>query len=119
MCWAGCAYRALASIEQVTAPDLNEWVTREPNLRVLDVRRKGEWDKGHVPFAEFRPLDAMARGISSPESKDPIVVHCQGGYRSIIACSLLSAAGYRNLINLQGGYDAWARAGLATTAATV
>jgi len=112
------AGRALASIEQVTAPDLNEWVTREPNLRVLDVRRKGEWDKGHVPFAEFRPLDAMARGISSPESKGPIVVHCQGGYRSIIACSLLSAAGYRNLINLQGGYDAWARAGLATTAAT-
>ena len=109
------AARALASIEQITAPDLKDWVEHEPGVRVFDVRRKSEWDKGHLAVADLRPLDAMPGGIDSAERERPTVVHCQGGYRSIIACSLLAAAGYRNLINLQGGYDAWARAGLPVT----
>ena len=42
----------------------------------------------------------------------PVVVHCKSGYRSMIACSLLARAGYRNVVNLVGGFDAWHAAGL-------
>ncbi|MGZ4877581.1 MAG: rhodanese-like domain-containing protein, partial [Candidatus Angelobacter sp.] len=42
----------------------------------------------------------------------PVAVHCQGGYRSMIACSLLLRAGLENAINVVGGFDAWRQAGL-------
>jgi hydroxyacylglutathione hydrolase len=42
----------------------------------------------------------------------PIAVHCKGGYRSMIACSLLQRAGFRNVINVMGGFDAWQQANL-------
>lgn len=106
------AGRALSSIEQVTARDLSDWALDEAPPRVVDVRRRGEWDKGHLAFAQLTPLDELARGVSEGDHEKPLVVHCQGGYRSVIACSLLAAAGYRSVINLQGGYDAWAKAGL-------
>jgi rhodanese-related sulfurtransferase len=102
----------LVQVDQITAPDLKDWLDHEPGIRVLDVRRKPEWEKGHLSFAALEPLDALACQVDPPADDSPVVVHCQGGYRSIIACSLLAAAGYQNIINLQGGYDAWTRAGL-------
>ena len=42
----------------------------------------------------------------------PIAVHCKGGYRSMIACSLLQRAGFKNVMNVSGGFDAWQQAGL-------
>ena len=107
------AARPLALIEQITAPELSELLHRTP-VPVIDVRRQGEWNHGHLPHSQLRPLDDMARAITTKPDSGPTVVHCQSGYRSIIACSLLAAAGYTNLLNLQGGYDAWSRAGLPT-----
>jgi rhodanese-related sulfurtransferase len=37
----------------------------------------------------------------------PVAIHCKGGYRSVIACSLLQRAGYKNIVNVVGGFDAW------------
>ena len=44
--------------------------------------------------------------------QQPLAVHCKSGYRSMIACSLLERAGYGNVINVIGGFDAWQAAGL-------
>jgi rhodanese-related sulfurtransferase len=85
---------------------------RSSHLQLLDVRREGEWQAGHIEGAEWFPLDNFK--ISAPELDPsvPVAVHCQGGYRSMIACSLLQRAGIENVMNVIGGFDAWRRDGL-------
>jgi rhodanese-related sulfurtransferase len=60
----------------------------------------------------LRPLDQLRNSLRDLPADRAIAVHCKGGYRSAIACSLLQAAGYQQAINVQGGFDAWVRAGL-------
>jgi len=81
-------------------------------LHVLDVRREGEWQAGHIERAEWHALDNFPRGLPPMASGETVAVHCKGGYRSMIACSLLERAGYRDVINVAGGFDAWHAAGL-------
>jgi hydroxyacylglutathione hydrolase len=100
----------VAAVPQITAQQLSQ--ERSHNLQVLDVRREPEWQAGHIEGAEWFPLDNFK--ISAPEldPSAPVAVHCQGGYRSMIACSLLQRAGLENVINVVGGFDAWRQAGL-------
>jgi hydroxyacylglutathione hydrolase len=95
---------------EVSVNDLNARMGRQP-IQVLDVRREPEWEAGHVEGATWWPLDNFK--VSPPElDRDaPIAVHCKGGYRSMIACSLLQRAGFRNVTNVAGGFDAWQQAG--------
>jgi hydroxyacylglutathione hydrolase len=75
--------------------------------QVLDVRREPEWRAAHIEGAAWWPLDNFK--ISPPEiDRDrPVAVHCKSGYRSMIACSLLQRAGFKNITNVIGGFDAW------------
>ena len=101
----------LSTVRQVTATELSEQIgTRY--LQVLDVRREPEWEAGHIESAVWWPLDNFK--ISPPEiDRDaPLAVHCKGGYRSMIACSLLQRAGFHNVTNVVGGFDAWQQAKL-------
>ena len=81
----------VADVPQITVQELSR--QRDQNLQVLDVRREPEWQSGHIEGAEWFPLDNFK--ISAPEldPSAPVAVHCQGGYRSMIACSLLQRAG--------------------------
>jgi hydroxyacylglutathione hydrolase len=83
-----------------------------PEIAVLDVRREGEWQAGHIAQAELRPLDTFPQSLPRIDANRTVAVHCKSGYRSIIACGLLERAGYRNLVNVTGGFDAWHAAGL-------
>ncbi len=74
---------------------------------ILDVRREGEWQAGHIPEVQCRALDTFPHGLPTIDNARPVAVHCKSGYRSMIACSLLERAGHRNVINLAGGFDAW------------
>jgi glyoxylase-like metal-dependent hydrolase (beta-lactamase superfamily II)/rhodanese-related sulfurtransferase len=85
---------------------------QEGTARILDVRREGEWQAGHIAQADWRALDTFPHGVPALDGNQPIAVHCKSGYRSIIACSLLERAGHRNVINVAGGFDAWHAAGL-------
>lgn len=100
----------LAMVPQITVQELSR--QHNQNLQVLDVRRETEWQSGHIEGAEWFPLDNFK--ISAPEldPSAPVAVHCQGGYRSMIACSLLQRAGVQNVLNVVGGFDAWRQAGL-------
>ncbi len=101
----------LAQIQQTTVQDLHDQGQRfKP--QVLDVRREGEWRAGHMEDAAWWPLDNFKVSAPEVDRAVPLVVHCQGGYRSMIACSLLLRAGVANVINLTGGFDAWRQAGL-------
>jgi hydroxyacylglutathione hydrolase len=101
----------LAQTAQITAQDLQQRL-RQEDLRVLDVRRQPEWQAGHIHNAAWWPLDNFR--VSPPEidHDGPVAVHCKSGYRSMIACSLLERAGFRNLTNLIGGFDSWQQAQL-------
>jgi glyoxylase-like metal-dependent hydrolase (beta-lactamase superfamily II)/rhodanese-related sulfurtransferase len=99
----------LASIQQIDVRDLS---TRRRQLPVLDVRREGEWKAGHLEDARWHPLDEFGKAMPLFDPSLTIAVHCKSGYRSMIACSLLQRAGYRNVINVVGGLDAWQAAQL-------
>src|SRR5271165_4366690 len=104
----------LAQTPQMTVQQLNNRLDAR-NLQVLDVRRQGEWDSGHIAGADWYPLDRFKAALPQLHTNAPIAVHCKSGYRSMIACSLLQRAGH-NVINIIGGFDAWEKAQLPTTA---
>jgi hydroxyacylglutathione hydrolase len=101
----------VAQLPQLTAQELHDRLGNN-GLQLLDVRREPEWQAGHIAQAEWFPLDNFK--VSAPEldSALPLAVHCQGGYRSMIACSLLRRAGVEDVVNVIGGFDAWRKAGL-------
>jgi hydroxyacylglutathione hydrolase len=101
----------LAELPQITAQALQDRLQARAS-QVLDVRREPEWHAGHIEGATWWPLDNFK--VSPPEvDRDrPIAVHCKSGYRSMIACSLLQRAGFRNVTNVVGGFDAWQQAKL-------
>jgi hydroxyacylglutathione hydrolase len=81
-------------------------------LQVLDVRREAEWEAGHIADATWWPLDNFKVAPPEINREIPVAVHCKGGYRSTIACSLLLRAGFQNVVNVVGGFDAWQEARL-------
>jgi hydroxyacylglutathione hydrolase len=99
---------------QISPQELNQKL-REGSLRaidVIDVRREGEWQAGHIAEVECRALDTFPHRLPAMDWGRPVAVHCKSGYRSIIACSLLERAGHRNVLNVAGGFDAWHAAAL-------
>jgi hydroxyacylglutathione hydrolase len=93
----------LASLPQISVHDLSA----RHDLHVLDVRRDGEWQAGHLENAQLWPLDRLSDSLPALDKSAAIAVHCKSGYRSTIACSLLQRAGYTNVVNVTGGFDAW------------
>jgi hydroxyacylglutathione hydrolase len=73
---------------------------------VFDVRKPGEFESEHIIGAESTPLDFLNNHISEFPKKDDFYVHCAGGYRSVIAASILKARGFHNTIDVAGGYAA-------------
>jgi rhodanese-related sulfurtransferase len=98
----------LDTIEQLSVSQL-----RDRNVRVLDVRRKSEYDKAHVPGATLIPLSELPRRIQEVRTS-PLAVICGSGYRSSMAASLLSRSGLTDVANIRGGTSAWIAAGYAT-----
>jgi hydroxyacylglutathione hydrolase len=109
--WKSAGFE-LAVLPQISPRELSERL-RQKEIDVLDVRREPEWFAGHIEGANWWPLDRFK--IAPPEIHldRPLAVHCKSGYRSVIACSLLERAGFRNVINVSGGFDAWQKQGLA------
>jgi rhodanese-related sulfurtransferase len=104
----------LVKTAQISPQELNQKLLEGSwrALDVLDVRREGEWQAGHIAEVQCRALDTFPQGLPAMDRERPVAVHCKGGYRSMIACSLLERAGHGNVINVAGGFDAWHAAGL-------
>jgi hydroxyacylglutathione hydrolase len=101
----------LATLPQISVEALSGRL-QESDLQVLDVRREPEWEAAHIAGASWWPLDNFKVAPPEIDRNLPIAVHCKGGYRSMIACSLLQRAGFQNVINVIGGFDAWQQANL-------
>ncbi len=80
-------------------------------MTLVDVRAATEYQAGHIAGSEHRFLGTLLRNIESLRSDKPVVAQCLGGGRSAIAASILQRAGF-DVVNMQGGYQAWVEAGL-------
>ena len=94
-------------IIDVEADELMMDIPHDPNLLVVDVRREMEFADGHLADAVNLPLDEMTdvAKMANFEDTQNLYVHCAGGYRSVIASSLLKRQGIHNLRNVLGGWN--------------
>jgi len=103
-------------IPQITVQDFVELREQEPDrIAVLDVRELGEVGGGAIENSLRIPLGKLKSRLAELDRQKRLVVHCKGGYRSSIATSILRRAGFRDIANLIGGFDAWKTAGLPCT----
>lgn len=93
-------------IIDIEADELAMDIPHDPNLIVVDVRKEVEYANGHVSGAHNVPLDEMTdvANIAQFDDSQNLYVHCAGGYRSIIAASLMKRQGIHNLRNILGGW---------------
>jgi glyoxylase-like metal-dependent hydrolase (beta-lactamase superfamily II)/rhodanese-related sulfurtransferase len=100
------AGQQLDMIIDIEADEFAMDIPFDPNLVVLDVRRPTEFADGHVKDAINLPLAEMTdvASMAQLEEEQNIYVHCAGGYRSVIAASLLKRQGIHNLRNVVGGW---------------
>ena len=91
----------------VEADELALDIKHDPKLTILDVRRETEFGDGHIKNAINLPLSEMTdvAQIANFEDDQNLYVHCGGGYRSVIAASLIKRQGYHNLRNVLGGWN--------------
>ena len=97
---------------EVASPAKLQAQIAEGSVHLIDVRSKAEWNAGHIEQATHRflgTLDQQVEQIRSDAAGKAVVVQCQGGIRSAIACSILKQAGIE-VINMTGGYNAWLQA---------
>lgn len=92
----------LNTITSISAEEL----AQTEGCNIVDVRKPGEWQSEHVENAQHYPLDYMNDDLNKLDKNKTYHVHCAGGYRSVIAVSLLMRNGYTNLIDVAGGYGA-------------
>lgn len=94
-------------IIDIEADELKMDLNYDSHMVVVDVRKELEYQNGHVTTAINIPLHTLTDvgTICNFEDNDNIYIHCAGGYRSVIASSLLKRHGYHNLRNVLGGYE--------------
>lgn len=107
---AGMEYDTVSTVD---ATELEEKI--KENVSVFDVRKLGEYASEHIVDVPSTPLDFLNDHLAEfPKEKD-FYLHCAGGYRSMIAASILKARGYHNVIDVKGGYAAIKNTGINRT----
>lgn len=81
-----------------------EQISEYNGAGIVDVRKPGEFANGHVKGAHFVTLSGMPENLNDLDKNQPYLVHCAGGYRSMIAASIMKSKGFTSPINVYGGY---------------
>ncbi|MGF1583558.1 MAG: rhodanese-like domain-containing protein [Gemmataceae bacterium] len=104
------------SIQTIAPVRLNELKNEGTHVDLIDVRTPVEFREIHVPFARNVPLDTLRpadlMGHRNGNAEEPLYVICRSGKRAQMACEKILAAGYPNIVSVDGGTDAWAQSGL-------
>lgn len=95
--------KQLDAVEGIETTELKSRMEAN-ELEIFDVRKPGEFLSEHIPNAHNTPLDFINEHMAEFPSKNPFYVHCAGGYRSMIAASILKSRGIHNLIDIKGGF---------------
>ena len=94
----------LATISSISANAFNEIYQADNMIDIIDVRKETEYKNRHIISAVFNPLSDLENDQLNSTAEN--FVHCAGGYRSVIACSLLKREGIHNVTNIEGGFGA-------------
>jgi rhodanese-related sulfurtransferase/glyoxylase-like metal-dependent hydrolase (beta-lactamase superfamily II) len=92
-------------LERISAEQLAEIMHDDPEVPIFDVRKQSEYLSQHVAGVENAPLDSINESMQMIPKDRVVVVHCAGGYRSMMFVSILRARGYDNIIDVKGGFS--------------
>lgn len=103
--------------KSVTVEEVKAMIDKNAKIVVLDVRTPGEWNGGHLKNAKHADIQSsdFEQKIASIDKNATVVVYCAVGGRSSRAASMMVQKGYKNVINMAGGINAWNAAGYPTT----
>lgn len=90
------------SVQRITAIELEKNHTQ--NTLIIDVRKKSEFDSEHIINAINIPLNQLNQQLASFPKTEHFILHCAGGYRSMIAASILKQRGWDNFVDVEGGF---------------
>jgi len=105
--------KELDTLESVSAEVLEQKMNE--GALVFDARKPGEYNAEHIENVPSTPLDFLNDHITEFPTDKKFYIHCAGGYRSVIAASILKARGYHNVIDVAGGYAAIKKTGIKRT----
>ncbi len=99
--------KANREIDKVERLDVDEFIKAFENgeVKVFDVRKKSEFDSQHLVGAENTPLNQINNYLAEFPKDQKFAIHCAGGYRSMIASSILKQRGWDNFVDVRGGFD--------------
>ena len=106
------AGKEVDEIESITAEEFANIYRNDNHLTIKDVRKITEFEEGHVKEAENIPLAQISELMTEFEKEETNYIHCAGGYRSMVASSILKSRGYDNVVDIQGGFGAIADTGI-------
>ncbi|WP_299986632.1 MBL fold metallo-hydrolase [uncultured Pontibacter sp.] len=113
--WAA-AGKEVDTIKSISAAEFAADYAQNNNIKVVDVRKPGEYQAEHVEAAQHAPLDYLNDHLAELPKNEDMYLHCAGGYRSMIAASILKARGFDNVVNVEGGFKAIAETAIPRTA---
>lgn len=108
------AGKEIDTVHRITAEDFAKQV-KIGESKVIDIRKESEYCAEHVEESYSKPLASINEWIKDINPKEPFFLHCAGGYRSMIAASILQARGFRNFTEIEGGFNAIAKTDLPKT----
>ena len=94
-----CKYETIETIDSDSLSKIIE------DINLIDVRKLSERDNGYLSASKSIPLDDFENELSEINSDEKNYIHCAGGYRSVIACSLLKRSGYKSVVDVAGGFS--------------
>ena len=108
------AGKEIDTIHRITAEEFTKQV-KIGESKIIDVRKETEYSAEHVEEAFSKPLAYINDWIKDINPKEKFYLHCAGGYRSMIAASILQARGFRNFAEIEGGFNAIAKTAVPKT----
>lgn len=109
------AGKEIDAIDSISASEFEQILNEDPKIKALDVRKPGEYEAEHLEATLARPLDYINEWTSEINPKEKYYIHCAGGYRSMIAASILKARGIDQVVDIAGGYGTIKETGLKRT----
>ncbi len=100
-------------LEEVRQMSVHEMRKAGSDVQIVDVRRPGEWEEGHVPGAVHRFLPELREKTAGLKKTKPVALYCGSGYRASIGASILKREGFRHVHNVPGSWQAWVASGYA------
>lgn len=97
--------KEIDTVNRISAEQFEKEI-KGKTVKIIDVRKESEYSAEHVDEAYNKPLAYINDWIGNIELTDHFYLHCAGGYRSIMAASILQARGYRNFTDIEGGFNA-------------